>query len=57
MRFAAFREWIPEIKAKQAQGLPLVPEKQDWPRWIAEHGGINGSPATESTASTITSAP
>ncbi|MGH6928219.1 MAG: M48 family metalloprotease, partial [Dongiaceae bacterium] len=45
-RFAALREWIPEIKAKQARGEPLVPEQHDWSRVLLTHGGSGSSPGT-----------
>ena len=50
-RFMAFREWIPEIKAKQAQGLPLEPEKLDWRRWMETHDGIGAAPVAAGDAS------
>lgn len=36
-RFAAFQEWIPEIRQKQAAGGLLVPEQHDWAKWLRAH--------------------
>lgn len=44
-RLAAFQEWIPEIKRKQAAGDPLVPERHDWARWLRAHGWETVPPA------------
>lgn len=38
-RFAALRDWVAEIKAKQAKGVPLVPERHDWHRLLVSYGG------------------
>jgi beta-barrel assembly-enhancing protease len=47
-RFAAFQDWIAEIKAKQAKGLPLVPEQHDWSKLVALYtakAGVTGPPS------------
>lgn len=47
-RFLALRDWVAEIKAKQAKGLPLVPEQHDWSRLVAAYGGTAGAAAGSS---------
>ena len=43
-RFVALREWVAEIKVKQARGVPLVPERHDWRRWLGATSGELSQP-------------
>lgn len=43
-RRTAFVAWIEEIRQKQAAGVPLRPEPQDWDRWLGEPGDGGASP-------------
>jgi Zn-dependent protease with chaperone function len=51
-RLAAFQDWIAEIKAKQAKGLPLTPEKRDWSLLLAKYGSARSQPTGTAPATT-----
>jgi Peptidase family M48 len=51
-RFVAFQDWVAEIKAKQAKGLPLTPEKQDWGLLLAKYGNGGSQPPGTAPAAT-----